>query len=709
MPPDSGPLPQASLFAPGANCEAVARADRVSLIIDGQDYYRAFMRAAERAERSIVILAWDFDSRTALDFDGDGKPEITLGEFLDNLAKRNRKLRIHILDWDYPMIFGTGREFPLSFGITWHPHRRIDFRYDDTHPLTGSHHQKVVVIDDKVAFCGGLDLTSKRWDTPEHKPEDPRRTWEDKPYPPFHDTMIAVDGEAARALGRVARHRWKLATNEEIVVPKSAGDPWPKELPVHVRDVNVAVSVTSPPQDGHEAQRQVEQLYLDMIARAKKYIYIENQYFTSQRIGEALEARLGDPDGPEIIVLTRLLSHGWLEEVTMTNLRTRLVRRLRDADKHGKLRVYYPHRGGLCEGTCIDLHSKLMIVDDEWLRIGSSNLSNRSMAVDTECDVTIEARGEERVRKVIRHFLGRLLSEHSLATIEEVEENLSRHAPSLAAAIDASPGPEERSIRKLEAEELPEGMLNIASIGDPETPISLDGLVQNLAPIGDPIPARRGRAMLGGLLILVVALAFVWRYTPLAEVVSPATAIEWARDLAGHWWAPAIVVAAYTPASVVLLPRWIITLAAVLAFGPWQGFLYAQLGVVIAAVLGYFLGRIVHRDTVQRIAGHGINRVSRLLQRRGIVAVTLVRLVPIAPFIVVNAVMGAMRIRLRHFVLGTIFGMLPGMLATTVLGDQIAALLANPLRFNVWMLVAALALVSLAGYGARQWVKRRKP
>jgi phosphatidylserine/phosphatidylglycerophosphate/cardiolipin synthase-like enzyme len=310
--------------------------------------------------------------------------------------------------------------------------------------------------------------------------------------------MIAVDGEAARALAKIARHRWKLATNEEIPAPKSGGDPWPEELPVELRNVEVAVAVTSPPQDGHEAVRQVEQLYLDMIARAKKYIYIENQYFTSQRIGEALEARLADPDGPEIIVLTRLLSHGWLEEVTMTNLRTRLVRRLREKDTHGKLRVYYPHRGGLCEGTCIDLHSKVMIVDDEWLRIGSSNLSNRSMAVDTECDVTVEAKGDPEVKRVIRRFLNRLIAEHSLATLEEIERMGQEHG-SLAALIDASPGPEDRCIRKLEAEELPEGVLSLASIGDMEKPISLDGLVQNLTPPGDPVPTRRGRMLLGGV------------------------------------------------------------------------------------------------------------------------------------------------------------------------------------------------------------------
>jgi phospholipase D1/2 len=279
---------------------------------------------------------------------------------------------------------------------------------------------------------------------------------------------------------------------------------------------------------------------------------------------------------------------------------------------------------------------------------------------------------------------------------------------SLRALIDASPGPEERCIRKLEVEELPEAALSIASIGDMEAPISLDRLVQNLTPPGDPVPARRGRLIAGGALVAVIALAFMWRYTPLAEILTPQTAVAFAKDLAGHWWAPLVVIAAYTPASVVLLPRWIITLAAVIAFGPWQGFVLAQVGVVIAAVAGYLLGRIVHRDTVQRIAGHGVLKLSRLLQRRGIIAVTLVRLVPIAPFIVVNAVMGAMRIRLRHFVLGTIFGMLPGMLATTVLGDQIAALLANPLRFNVWILVGALALVALAGTSARHLVRRRK-
>ena len=188
------------LFRPGQNCCTVAHADRVAPVVDAAAYFDAFMRAAERAERSIVILAWDFDSRTGIAFGEDNAPRTNLGDFLNDLARRRRRLRIYVLDWDYPMIFGTEREFAPLYGLSWKRHRRVHFRFDDTHPLAGSHHQKIVVIDDKVAFVGGLDLTSRRWDSPDHRPDDPRRVAAGKPYPPFHDLFIAVDGDAARAL-----------------------------------------------------------------------------------------------------------------------------------------------------------------------------------------------------------------------------------------------------------------------------------------------------------------------------------------------------------------------------------------------------------------------------------------------------------------------------------------------------------------------------
>ncbi|HYC36648.1 MAG TPA: VTT domain-containing protein [Usitatibacter sp.] len=691
-PPDTGPA-STSLFRPGENCCAIARAGRAAFIVDAEDYFRLFMRAAERAERSILILAWDFDSRTVLRFGEDGKPQETMGEFLNALCARNPRLRVRILDWDFPMVYSTGREYSPIFGLAWKPHRHIQFRFDDTHPLAGSHHQKVVVIDDKLAFAGGLDITNKRWDSPAHAPDDPRRTFEDEPYPPFHDVMVAVDGDAAAELAAIARRRWTNATHRKVRAVRTSGDPWPAEMAPHMRDVSISIACTEPPGGGHQGVHHVETLYLEMIARARRYIYIENQYFTSEKVGLALEARLREPDPPEIVLVTRLLSHGWLEEATMHVLRTRLVRRLREVDHAKRFHAYFPHQEGLCEGTCIDLHSKVMVVDDEWLRIGSSNISNRSMGVDTECDVTLEAQGDLARRQQIRAFRDRLIAEH--AGVEQAQMAAAiEELGSMAAAVEKlSHG--SRRLETLQAPEVPEAMLIAAKIGDMESPISIDGLVQDLAHDEAPIPPAPKRALWigGGILAFVGILALLWRYTPLAQVITAENVIAVARAFANHWWAPLLLVFAYTPASLVMFPRPLLTMTAVVVFGPYEGFVYAMVGVILAGTAGYAIGRLVHRDTVRRVAGPRLNRLTGFLQRRGIVAVTLIRFVPIAPYLVVNIVMGAMRIRLHHFVIGTFLGMLPGALAATVLSDQVATALMNPRGVNPWLIAGAVSLL----------------
>ena len=697
-----------TLFRPGGNCMAVARTHRIAFLVDGQDYFGAFRRAAERAERSIVILAWDFDSRATLCPKAAGGDDLTLGDFLNQLAEAKPDLRVFILDWDYPMVYGHDREFPPIYGLAWRPHKHICFRYDDTHPLTGSHHQKIVVIDDKVAFAGGLDLAARRWDTSKHAAGEPGRMFNGEPYPPNHDVMVAVDAAAAEALATIARDRWKNATGHELPHVQAPGDPWPADLKVELEDVEVAIARTAPPVGDKPGIREIEQLYLDMIAAAKNYIYLENQYFTSQKVGEALKKSLEQPQGPEIVVLTRLLSHGWLEELTMHVLRTRLVRELREADRHGRFHAFCPHIEGLTEGTCIDLHSKVMIVDDEWLRIGSSNLSNRSMGVDTECDVVLEARGEKRVRAKIREFRNRLLAEHVGAEQSEVDALTAKHGLMAPAIEVLRPGA--RTLCPLESPELSEAAITAAAIGDPEKPISLDNFVAEFAPETEERRGASGVKIVLGAIAVAVVLTLVWRYTPLADVVTPERAIGWAQDFSRYWWAPLVVILAYLPASLIMFPRWLITLMAVAAFGPWAAFAYAQTGVLTAAIAGYIVGEYVNRDTVRHMAGRRVNKLSEILrhQHRGLLAVTLVRLVPVAPFMVVNVVMGAMRIRLHHFVIGTVLGMLPGMLATTVLGDQITMALADPSRINYWLVaLAGLALAGAAAFG--HWWLGREP
>ena len=137
-------------------------------------------------------------------------------------------------------------------------------------------------------------------------------------------------------------------------------------------------------------------------------------------------------------MVLRELSHGWLEEVTMQTLRMRLIEKLRAADAHGRLRVVYPWIAGLKEGTCIDVHSKMMIVDDEIVRIGSANLANRSMGLDTECDLTVEAAGREEVREAIRDLRARLIGEHLGFSPKRVKDAIGE-AASLRGAMDTLP------------------------------------------------------------------------------------------------------------------------------------------------------------------------------------------------------------------------------------------------------------------------------
>jgi len=700
------PAPQ-SLLRPGYNCWAIAHAERVAFIIDAKDYFEAFHRAALRAQRSILILGWDFNSQTRLHHDPlpkDGPPAL-LGEFLNFLARRRRGLHIHVLNWDYPMVFGADREFPPIYGFGWTPARRVHLRYDDTHPVGASQHQKIVVIDDALAFAGGIDLTVRRWDCCEHAAEDPRRTAYEKPYPPFHDTMMAVDGDAARRLGELARERWRLATGQRLKPIETDSDPWPGELEPDVSGADVGIARTVPPRGELPAVREVEKLYLDMIALARRAIYIENQYFTAPRIAAALEKRLAEADGPEVVLVLRLLSHGWLEEATMHVLRTRLVQRLQQADRHGRFRVYYPHVPGLPEGNCVDVHSKLMIVDDAVLRIGSSNLCNRSMALDTECDLVVEARGEARIAAAIREFRERLLAEHLDTQPARVRDELEK-AGSVHGAIAAWRS-QPRTLRPLdELPEWPETILSVASVADPEEPIALETLLSERHAREVVSSEKPSWGKLAGLVLAIVALMALWRFTPLREVASAEAAIAWAKAFGKQPWAPVALMAAYTPACLVLFPRPLITLAAVIAFGPWLGFAYSLTGICVSSGVTWTMGRHMRRDTVRRLAGPKLDRMIEVLKKRGLLAMTLLRLVPLAPFAVESIVAGAIRMKLWHVVAGTAIGLLPGTLTTTVFGDAIETAVTGTGEVNWWIVGGALALLAGGAWAVKRWFTR---
>jgi phospholipase D1/2 len=699
-----------SLFEPGRNCYRVGHADRVSFIVDGEAYFQAFANACLRATRSIVILGWDFHSRTCLYHGITGVPEM-LGEFLNFLAKRRRRLDIRVLTWDYPVLFAKGREISPIYGLGWRPHRRVRLRYDDHYPVGASQHQKVVVIDGALAFCGGLDLTRSRWDTPGHSARDARRINEgdEKHYAPFHDTMMAMDGEAARVMDEIVRDRWARATAHPLKRTVVEGaDPWPPSLPVSTTDTHVAIARTRAALDKDPPICEVQELYLDMIASAKHTIYIENQYFTSNTLGNALAERLAEENGPEVIAVLRLSSSGWLEAPTMGTLRTVLLKKLRDADKHGRFHAYFPHIPGLPDEQCCDLHSKLMIVDDEVLRIGSANFSNRSMGLDTECDAVIEARGDERVTKSIRDFRNTLLAEHLGVQREQVDAATKQTGGSVRSGIEAlmSDG---RSLRKYERlDDVSDTLVTVASVADPEQPVSLESLISQMAP-EDVVRQRPVWVMPVVVLAVALALTAMWRYTPLSAWTDADRAMAWAAEFSLAWWAPLVVVLAYTPACIVLFPRAFITLLAVAAFGVWQGFAYAMAGILIACGITYYVGTKMNRQAVRRLARGRLNRLSRVMRRRGVLAMTAVRLVPIAPFAVVNVVAGAIHLRLRDFMLGSALGIMPGTLVATVFGDQLITGIRDPRSINLWLVAGLVGALIIGTRLVRRWLFGKSP
>ena len=286
------------------------------------------------------------------------------------------------------MMYASDREWLPIYRFEWKTHRRLHFCMDDNHPFSGAHHQKVVVIDHALAFVGGIDIAKGRWDTSEHNPDEPRRCDEEdgEQHCPYHDAMIAVSGQAAAALGELARQRWARAPRRQMPPPQTIEPRWPPGLESALTDVDVGIIRTLPEYLDRAEIREGEALYLDSIAAARHLLYIENQYLTAGRIGEAMAVRLEEERGPEIVVLLPLSTGGWLSQNVMDAMRERILQRLRQADRHDRFRVYYVHASDLA-GKALNLHSMVMTVDDELVRIGSSNLNNRSMGIDSECDL----------------------------------------------------------------------------------------------------------------------------------------------------------------------------------------------------------------------------------------------------------------------------------------------------------------------------------
>ena len=427
------------MLKPGRNCWRIERAQRAALIVDAADYFRLARQAMLKARSQILLIGWDFDTRIDLDNCESDEAPTELGAFITWLPKKTPGLQIHILKWDVGAIKLFGRGTTVFRLARWAASDNIHFKLDGVHPVGASNHHKIVVIDDRLAFCGGIDMAADRWDTREHKDKDPgrRRPTTRRRYDPWHDATMALDGPAAKALGDHARLRWKKAGGAPLKAPSTRQAIWPRELKPMFREVDVAISRTRGAAPGQKPIREIEALFCDQIRRARHFIYVENQYFASRKIGEAILERLGETDCPEIVIVNPKSGQGWLDDTVMSPARARLLRAIAEADERGRFRIYSPVTKS---GEDIYVHAKILIVDGKLLRVGSANFNNRSMGLDSECDVTIDGalRANRHVEPGIIAVLDDLLAEHLGATPRKVKAMRGRHG--LVGAIEALRG-----------------------------------------------------------------------------------------------------------------------------------------------------------------------------------------------------------------------------------------------------------------------------
>jgi phospholipase D1/2 len=501
------------IVEPRRNIWRTHPAERAGLLVDADDYYRSFYREALQAERHILLSGWQFDSNVALlrGPEAEQAPApVTLLAFLNHLCETKPELQIWILAWDFHIVFAIEREWMQKLVFDWATNERLHFRFDSHHVENGSHHQKFAVIDQRVSFLGGLDLCEHRWDERSHKNVNPLRISRGEPHRPFHDIQVYLRGpEIAGSISELFLSRWERSGGEPIALqparaagdrraPAADGDP---QGLLPIESSVVALGRTDPygAPDGPEKCIEIRNLYLDAISAAEELVYIETQYFSSHVIGEALERRMRDSGKPalEIVLVINMKGETLKEQAAVGLAQAELIGKMREvaAATGHRLGIYYTipacGPGETVEHTTY-VHSKLMIVDDRLLTVGSANLTNRSLVVDTELNATVEAaRAGDPLGQSIRKIRAALLGEHTGGPDVDRGPGLVAALDEIAARGDAplcrlrrhpSPTSDEQAILSvLDPQRLP---FDPDSIEEQDSNLlqSLKNLFQNLGP-----------------------------------------------------------------------------------------------------------------------------------------------------------------------------------------------------------------------------------
>lgn len=681
-------------------------------MFDGAHYFHNLSVLFQRARHRIFIIGWDLHTELLLRRD-EGQ-ELSLTDCLQAVLKKNKALEVYILVWRFSPIYFTERELFQKLKLSRQFLRRLHFLYDGQHPLGASHHQKIVVIDNLIAFCGGIDLTSNRWDEPDHAATHRlRRNPNQEDYQPFHDLQLAADGDLAKQLACVAEARWHRASGKSL--PSLSTDEikastWTllalaedSELKWdHILEASTcSVKLTMPAYKKWSEIRQIESSYHHLIAAAKSYIYIENQYFTSTRMTEQLAQRLTEDTPPSVIIVLPEMAEGFLEREAMLRLQDSCLEKLRQTDHKSRLRLLFPMHESLTEGMQIKVHSKLILVDDEFMQLGSANLNNRSMGLDTECDVSVRFETDEQ-KDSLRHFLANEIA-HFCSDQEPnriIEQISHRGLLELIDQIVASK--ESKRLADLSESRRASPSLTSWSLFDEklldwQRPLNVERLIDRTV----YQPSRRKTKLFRSFslrtdltLAGIVLFAVLMLYVDL-DLKAALAYVRTSFDLHSESTLQNILMAIiiFSAGGFLMIPVNLMILTYASLFHGFEAITYILLGVAASATTGYGFGRLLSQSLLRSMIPERFFEIAKKIRSRHLLPIILVRTTPVAPFSLINLLAGSFHVNFVIYFVGTMLGILPGVISLVFFQNSLFDFIKNPNWQNGLLFALALVIV----------------
>ena len=372
------------------------RGNCVEVLIDGANVLPAIAEEMMRARSHVHLTGWFFTPSFALVRDGD---PLVLRDLLADLAER---IPVRVIAWaGAPLpLFRPSRSDVRRMRDHLVAHSKTQVALDPHERPMHCHHEKTIVIDDRVAFVGGLDLTSEagdRYDA-DHHPARATVGW--------HDVATRIEGPAVADVAEHFRMRWNEVTGERLAPPTLAPEAGDIELQV-VRTVPEKIYTATPKGDFG-----ILESYVRALRGARKFVYLENQFLWSPEIGAILADKIANPPSADFRVLAVLP----VRPNTGVDDTRGLLGDLLDADADAG-RVFataiFARAGNRADPVYV--HAKVGIVDDTWLTIGSANLNEHSLFNDTEMNVVTHDPGLARETRL------RLWSEHLELPVNRID------------------------------------------------------------------------------------------------------------------------------------------------------------------------------------------------------------------------------------------------------------------------------------------------